>query len=239
MQKGLSKIALTVFGLLFSVSIARGQYAAERLAQADSLFSMKKYTQSLEVYTGLFSEKVFSPAMLLRMAFIEEGLMHKANALYYLNLYYQYTFDEAAMRKIQEIAEANRFTGYDQTDLDKLETTWRKYGYLVTLALALMAGVFTTLTVISDRNKKPFWVAQFVCLALLLIHLNYPFKERAIIQQGTAYLMSGPSAGSSVVAAIGEGHRVTILGREDVWVKILWKDREVFVRESHIKSTRI
>ncbi|MCK6616258.1 MAG: SH3 domain-containing protein [Cyclobacteriaceae bacterium] len=239
MQKGFLKIALSVFGLFISLNIVLGQLPADRLAQADSLFKQKKYTQSLELYASLFNEKIFSPAMLLRMAFIEEGLMHKANALYYLNVYYQYTFDEAAIRKIQEIAEVNRFTGYEQTDLDKLEMAWRKHGYLVTLVLVVVAALFTVLLVIRGRTRKSYWAAQSFCLALLLAHLNFPFQEKAIIQQGTAYLMSGPSAGSSVVAAIGEGHRVTVLGREDVWVKVVWKDREVFVRESNIKSTRI
>ncbi|QOI96177.1 MAG: SH3 domain-containing protein [Flammeovirgaceae bacterium] len=239
MQKAFLKIALAVFGLLLSLNSVQGQSPTQQLARADSLFNIKKYTQSLEVYTELVDKKIFSTAMLLRMAFIEEGLMHKANALYYLNLYYQYTFDEAAIRKIQEIAEANRFTGYEQTDLDKLEMAWRKHGYLVTLVLVVVAVVFTVLLVVSNRNRKAHWAAQSFCFALLLIHLNFPFKEKAIIKQGTAYLMSGPSAGSSVVAVIGEGNRVTVLGREDVWVKVLWQDREVYVRESNVKAIKI
>lgn len=227
-----------VFGLFFAFSVSPAQSPVRQLAEADSLFQLKKYTQSLELYSALFNQQLHSQAMLLRMAFVEEGLSRYADAIYYLNLYYNRTFDEAAMTKIQELATANHFSGYEQTDMDRMTTAWRRYGQLVTLILVVIAFLFTALTVGMAKdspNKTSVWIAQSFVLLLLLIHLNFPFDKKAVIKNSTAYLMSGPSAGASVVAKISEGHRVTILGKKDVWVKIRWENKEVFVRESHVK----
>jgi len=46
--------------------------------------------------------------------------------------------------------------------------------------------------------------------------------------------MSGPSAGSSTVAVLTEGHQLEIIGRKDVWVNVRWMDKEVFVKENVI-----
>jgi hypothetical protein len=239
MQNRCLNIALAVSGLLFLLLVSRAESPASQLSKADSLFQLKKYTQSLELYAALFNQQHYSQAMLLRMAFIEEGLSRYADAIYYLNLYYNRTFDEAAMAKIKELASANNFSGYEQTDMDKMALAWRRYGHLVTLVLTSIAFLLTLLLLIMAKEKvrrKSIWLAQSSVLLLLLIHLNYPFEKEAIILNDTAYLMSGPSAGASVVAEISEGHRVKVLGKEDVWVKIKWKNRSVFVRESNVKS---
>jgi len=59
---------------------------------ADSLFNQQKYTQSFEIYNRILkTDNLTSPAMLLKMAYIKEGLGDYSNALYYLNLYYLQT----------------------------------------------------------------------------------------------------------------------------------------------------
>ncbi|MGB3465691.1 MAG: hypothetical protein WBA74_10490, partial [Cyclobacteriaceae bacterium] len=55
----------------------------DRLTTADSLFQAKKYTESFELYEQIIVEDMaYSPAMLLKMAFIKEGLGDYSNALY-------------------------------------------------------------------------------------------------------------------------------------------------------------
>ncbi|MFN3840082.1 MAG: hypothetical protein ACK4RF_05175 [Cyclobacteriaceae bacterium] len=237
MQNRFLKIALAAVGLLFLLNSSHAQPSTDVLAKADSLFSLKKYTQSLELYSELFRGKKYSPAMLLRMAFIEEGLAHYANTLYYLSLYYQHTFDRAAMEKIQQLAATHRFTGYEQSDLDRMANAWRRYGHRVTLVLAGLALLLTVALVLYKRKpiKTAVGISQLVVLLLLLIHLNFPFAKKGIIDNGITYLMTGPSAGASVVGKIGEGHCVTMLDKTDVWVKIRWENKEVFVRESNLK----
>jgi uncharacterized protein YgiM (DUF1202 family) len=60
------------------------------LVKADSLFEQKKYTESFDLYEQILDEEqLASPKMLLKMAFIKEGLGDYSRALYFLNVYYQ------------------------------------------------------------------------------------------------------------------------------------------------------
>src|SRR3954468_14023429 len=86
------------FSCLYSVA------QSQKITQADSLFRAKQYTQSLEVYQSLFNEQKYSPAMLLKMAYIQEGLGKIGQTLYYLKLYHLATDDEQALRKMEELA---------------------------------------------------------------------------------------------------------------------------------------
>lgn len=238
MQKGYLKITLAGFILLAQLPGARAQSPFAQLTTADSLFSQKKYTQSFDYYQSLFNQNLVSPAMLLRMAYVEEGLGRFDDAMYYLGQYYNHTFDEAALTKMQELAKAHKFTGYEWSEMDRLAAAWRRYGYLVTALLVALTFIFTGVLVrqpLRGKRATTWWVIQSFFLVLLLVHLNYPFKKSAIVQNGNTYLMSGPSAGAPVVDKIGEGHRVKVLGKVDVWVKIKWNEEEVFVRESDIK----
>ena len=44
--------------------------------------------------------------MLLKMAYIQEGLNHVGQALYYLNLYYLASKDKSVLGKMEELANA-------------------------------------------------------------------------------------------------------------------------------------
>src|SRR5690348_1763124 len=76
---------------------------AQKIKQADSLFQAKQYTQSLALYQSVFNEKKYSPAMLLKMAYIQEGLGKIGQTLYYLRLYYLASDDEQALHKMEEL----------------------------------------------------------------------------------------------------------------------------------------
>jgi len=73
MQKRILQTAAVAALLLLSLS-TNAQVFGYRLKMADSLYGKKQYTQSLELYREIFNERNYSPAMLLRMAYIEEGL---------------------------------------------------------------------------------------------------------------------------------------------------------------------
>ncbi|HET9052993.1 MAG TPA: SH3 domain-containing protein, partial [Cyclobacteriaceae bacterium] len=94
MQNRVLKIVnLSLFLLLFPLALS-AQSNNPLLGRADSLFQQKRYIQSLELYQKLFEGHRYTPAMLLRMAYVEEGLNNIARAAYYLNLYYLATRDE-------------------------------------------------------------------------------------------------------------------------------------------------
>ena len=46
--------------------------------------------------------------------------------------------------------------------------------------------------------------------------------------------MEGPSSGSSVLAIVSEGHKLTIEGKYDVWFKVKWNGKDAFIKESSL-----
>ena len=82
----------------FQVTIAR-KISGFRLKTADSLFITKKYTQSLDHYEQILKQGQYTPAMLLKMAYVHEGLNEIGSAMYYLNLYHIATNDKMVLWK--------------------------------------------------------------------------------------------------------------------------------------------
>ena len=242
MQKWICKILVVISLALATTSMAAP--TSKVLTAADSLYNNKQYTQAFDLYKTLFAEDKYSPAMLLRMAYIQEGLGHLGESLYYLNLYFLSSDDTQALKKMEELAEKNSLEGY-QTDETTNALAWLQEHYntiawiLASVAIFLLALIYYQL---AKTTFKPILTTVGLCatLAFLFIHINFSTKaDRGIVAVAPTYLMSGPSAGASVVAIIGEGHQLPITGKEDVWLKVEWKDREVFVREFLVREIRL
>src|SRR5699024_6607043 len=140
MQKLKNKFpVLIVLLLLFSTQTTKAQSDESILKKADSLFEANRYTQSLALYHQLFKEQdAYSPQMLLKMAFINEGLGNYSKALYYLNIYYLKTSDKEVRLKIEELAEKHQLSGYQFTDVDFFLNFYHRYlSELIFLGLAL------------------------------------------------------------------------------------------------------
>src|SRR6185436_7100842 len=86
------------------------------LAKADSLYSSKQYTQALDFYQLLHKSGQYTPAMLLKVAHIQEGLGRLGESLYYLNLYFLATDDQQALKKMEELAKKNNLEGYETSE---------------------------------------------------------------------------------------------------------------------------
>ena len=218
-----------------------GAHQPEALKQADSLFNASKYTESFEVYESILVDGGYTNSMLLKMAFIKEGLGDVSGALYYLNLYYNKTSDKRVLEKMEEIAEANQLLGFKSGDKDFFIGLFDKFEYYI-IVLAAVLSLF--LLIMTWRQKKyqkeppvSLGVLYIVSLGFLVTLMNYDFSaNRGIINDQDTYLMTGPSAGANVHTIINKGHRVEILGKEGIWIRIKWGNDEVYVRENKIMS---
>src|SRR5688572_21789201 len=130
MQSWVLKIVVSV-SILFSVSATPivAQVSGHRLKQADSLYLDKKYTQSLEHYQTILNQNEYTPAMLLKMAHIQEGLNRIGQALYYLNLYYLASNDKTVLTKMEELATRYNLEGYENTDADRALSFYHDYHF--------------------------------------------------------------------------------------------------------------
>ena len=244
LQTPFLKNVITSAILALSLYNVCAQSHTAELKKADSLFQAKQYTQSFELYATLLKEKQYSSAMLLKMAYSQEGLGHTSMSLYYLNLYYQASHDEQALGKMEEIASKNRLEGYQLSDFSKLFILLQRYSFQITTMLLSITLFFFVLIFFQKikQQKKPVApaIALVFFLALLFVYNHFgDYMKVGIVATSSTYLMSGPSAGSSVIDIIGEGHQLNILGQTDVWIKVNWKDKEVFIKESSLLPVRL
>ncbi len=211
------------------------------LEYADSLYNHGKYTQALESYKDLLSDTgSASPAMLLKMAFIEEGLEDYGSALYYLNLYYLQTFEEAALQKMENLAKRHHLRGYEQTDSEYFTNFYFRYSPIIIAGIiGLAVLVFGILYYQKSRLKRrpTGWAILLVGLYACLFYLtNFGLDyQRGVLTGEYNLLRDAPSSASQPQTVAGSGHRVKVVGKKDTWIKVLWEGEEKYVRESQIK----
>ncbi len=243
MQKsGFKKLKL--FGIVFAALIFALEINAqptEKLSKADSLFQAKRYTQSLELYRGILEENYSSPAMLLKMAYISEGLERPAYALFYLNLYQLKTSDEAVSVKMENMAKDNGFSGYTAGTEDFLRSLFYRFRDQLILLVAAFA-VFSISVAIYQKRKHqvrpvfPVLLAVFFIVGLFYLVNFTTVSSFGIIGDPASPVMAGPSSASDLLATSRAGHKVRIMNRGDVWVKILWNDRVAYIKRNHLRS---
>jgi hypothetical protein len=213
------------------------------LVHADSLFESRNYTASLRLYDSLFAQHQYSPAMLLKMAYIEEALGHVSMPLYYLSLYHLATGEEAVALKMQDLADKHRLLGYRQSDLDRAGWAYYHYHHPITLLLsALCAFVFSAM--LYQRLRRgvrplPLAFTLLFLLALLFIHTGSSLSPRGIIVMPSTVVMARPSAGSGVLDVLGEGHRLPITGRKDHWVEVEFRGQRGYVNAGRIRAVTL
>jgi hypothetical protein len=238
MQKRVLKIKGILLFLMCWAVFAHAQTSSYRLQAADSLFEKKQYTQSLEHYEAILKNNEYTPAMYLKMAFIHEGLGHIGRALYYLDLYQHISGDRTALTKMAELADKYQLEGYETTDIDLLLTWYReKYMYITFSLTAICIFLLAIAIRQKSKQKRPIGAAVFVFIlsCITTVHLYYGEEfNRGIIADANTFVMAGPSPGSNVLERLGEGHRLDIVGKEDVWLKVRWRGQIAYVKENGV-----
>ncbi len=223
---------------LISFSHSFGASYPEKIKTADSLFRAKQFTQSFDNYQLVLKDHHYSPAMLLKMAYIQEGLGHTGLCLYYLNLYFLASDDEQALTKMTEMAAKFRLEGYDFGSDFEIGHFMRKYNQILALAFTSILVLLSAIIYYQKkRGKAPLFalIVMIIFSGLLLYQLNFlQGLQTGIIAKSPSYLMTGPSAGSSVAGIAGEGHQLILLGKEDIWMKVQWKGQEVYIKEMNV-----
>jgi hypothetical protein len=239
MQTKVLKILLIMFFPLFCLA----QINRQKIARADSLFRTKQFTQSFTIYQALLAQNQYSPAMLLKMAFIQEGLGHQGLCLYYLNLYQQVSDDHQAATKMEDLANKHRLEGYQSSDGSRVMHFFQKNNLRIVALLSVIIFFFFAL-LFYQKRKGDGVVATVLLIAFFSVSLfavaNWGGKpSQVIISSGTTYLMSGPSAGASVISILDEGHRLTVQSEKDVWLKVKWKEKDAYVKKNNVLSIRL
>ena len=220
--------------LVFSILNYLDSEANPKLSKADSLFKLKKFTESKAIFSEIIATGKASPALLLKLAYINEGLGNYVEALFHLNSYYILTSNEQALEKMRDIAEKNDLVGYEYSDYYFFRNILIEFKREVEISIFTILVFLTFLSFQKSQSKKSFRTiiyAQMIIILILGFLVNDLFeKDQAIIKVDNAILMSAPSAGAEPIEIIEKGHLIEVLSRHDTWIKILWHEQEVFIK---------
>jgi len=241
MQNILSKIS--AFLIIFLAVLAEPAYAQDdnlTLAKADSLFQNQRYSDAFVLYEQLLvQDQHYSPQMLLKMAYIKEGLRDYTSAMYYLHLFYTKEPSRSTLKKMEELAQVHRLYGYEYSDLQFFKTQFSKH-YMHILELMLLAAVITV-TIMLFRWRRGFrfssgFKAGFILyLLFILYYINFlNLGDEGIIKNIHVAIMSAPSAGADWITTASQGHKVPITGEQDIWYEIKWRGEKAYIRKSNL-----
>ncbi len=241
----IKKLLPTLFTLVLYQLGGFAQTTNPLLLRADSLFTQQQFTQSFELYDSIYRYAgEASPAMLLKMAYIKEGLGDVTSAQYYLNEYYLATANEQALQKMEDLAETNELEGYEHNDITFFFNLYYKnYNWLVIGLIVICLTLFALLVYQKIKFRHPAPVNTFLLLALLtglfiLVNFGKDYNRGIIIKNNT-FIMAAPSAGANLLDVTGKGHKVVVSGRQDVWYKIEWQGQEGYIKAKNVKLLNI
>jgi len=245
-QMNVFKILLILHACIFIHSFsAKAQEMEESLQIGDSLFLARQYTQALRIYDAIFETgEMVAPAMLLKMAYIYEGLEKVPDALYYLNLYYLETNDESALQKMNDLATRHNLSGYDLGGFELITRFYYAFFNQIVLGIAMailvLFGFMSYNKLVKKKGVSKPAFAMIIFSVLLFYLINFGQRSKmGIIDNSNCYLMSGPSSSSDVIDIVKAGHRVKIIDHKDVWVKIQWGEKTAYTKEKNIKRISI
>jgi tetratricopeptide (TPR) repeat protein len=210
------------------------------LKKADSLYKIQNFSASEAIFERELP-KIEKPShiIFLKLANINEKKGDYLRSLYYLNKAYEIKPNEKILAKLSDIAQKYDLKGYEMNDFNFLILLYKQYsGFLIGLMLVIAIYIFVVLFIKKYKNQyTPF--SQKVILAIYLIGiatlLNLPDKyHQGIINSDGVLLRTEPSAASGVEVSINKGHRLNIIGGEDIWRRVFWNDKLLYVKQSDI-----
>jgi hypothetical protein len=235
-----NRIFLTKFIIFFIVFIQSFNCQANitKLQKADSLFTTKNYQEAMIIYKDLLLNDVtFSPAMLLKMAFISEGIGDYSDASFYLAKYYDQNPNPRVITKIKVLTDQVTLYGYELNDSDRFMKFLIDLQMEITsfFAVLLMLSLILLFVFRKKADKPRYYLPSFLFLILTFSSNNFLSEPKSGIVTGSPTLvMDQPTAGGKLLKVVYPGHRVIIKTTKDVWYEVNWGDQKAFVKKENI-----
>jgi len=199
------------------------------------LFNSKNYQEALVIYESiLHQDQSYSPAMLLKMAFISEGVGDFSKTILYLSKYYDHNPSPQIPNKIKELTNQNSLSGYSVTDREQFLSILTKNSQTITSTLGLLLLV-SLIALVLKGFQKGYFITSLVLIGAVFLSNNFLEQpETGLITGNPSLIMSKPSAGGDLIRQVGPGHRIVIKSSVDIWYKIEWENREAYVKKNQI-----
>jgi hypothetical protein len=210
----------------------------ERLNLADSLFASRQYKEALTHYESLLNEgQMYSPAMLLKMAFITEGMGNFPQATYYLSKYYSYNPNPKVIEKIKSLTNQSNLIGYTLSDQDQFLRVLFDYQQEITSVFAVMMLGFLIMVFVLPSKRNGFLLPASFFLVLTFASNNLLQQpDLAIVTGSPTLIMDKPTAAGSMIRKVDAGHRVVIKSSHDIWYEIKWGERTAYIKKSNLSK---
>jgi tetratricopeptide (TPR) repeat protein len=222
------------------MQLAKSQSDVRFIKRADSLYKTENYSAA-ELFFEQNLEKNKKPSTLLylKLALIKEKKGDFLKSMYYLNKAYELSPNEKILAKLNEIASVHELKGYELSDFNFLILFYKQYsGFLVALLLILGIYIFVILFIkkyksnLTPFNQKLFLIIYLLGIGLLL---NLPDKyHQGIINHDGVLLRSEPSSAAPIAESLNKGHRLNVIGGNDIWRRVIWDDKFLYLKESDI-----
>ncbi|MGJ3235477.1 hypothetical protein [Marivirga sp.] len=236
------KFKILICFLILSVTntyLISAQSLEKELVKADSLYEKKQYITAIKIYNKIYKEGKSSPAMLLKLARIEEGMNNIGASIYYLENYYQQTKDEKALDYLRESTEKKNALGFDYGigyKADLFYKEWKIY-FKLFFSIILFLGLGMMIKNQKSTAKKRYYFTVALIPILIVAFLNnYEGRSEAIITTNPSFLHEGPSAGANLVRKIDVPAKIQVKKQVDVWSKVIFEEKEAYIKTSQIKK---
>ena len=208
------------------------------IQKADSLFNLKRYSESKILYDSIFyKENKYSNSMLLKMATIEESLDNYEKSIYYLELFQKNKNENKVLDKINDIVDDKNLNGFENSDKKIFINIYKKYrSNILALLLTLISIIFIVNLVRYFRKNVinfilPFFYISSV-LSLLIINIKPP--SDAIVFKDYTFIMKEPSSGSDLYSILNKGDKLIVSKDLEVWYEIILDGKKRYVRKKNV-----
>ena len=204
---------------------------------ADSLFNQGSYKEAMQIYEVNYQLGVYSPAMLLKMAFISEGIGNTESATLYLTKYYDLNPSPQTITKIKSLTNQTELVGYEVSDGMRFVLFLVEYREVIVAALTLF--LVLSLIILWSKGKSlteaRFYWPSVILITLIFVTNNFlKGPNTAIVTKSPTLIMSKPTAGGDPVDLVEPGHRVKIKSSKDIWYEVEWKNKIAYIKKDHV-----
>ena len=225
---------LSIFFFLFLQSI-HCQADVPQLMIADSLFNQRSYKEAMQIYQENYQSGIYSPSMLLKMAFISEGIGDKESAALFLSKYYDLSPNPQTITKIKSLTGQNELVGYEVSDGMRFVLFLVEYKEIVVGILSLLLVVSIIFLWSKGENEaRFFWPSGLLITLIFLINNFLKGPNTGLVTGSPTYIVSKPSAGGELIDLVEPGHRVKIRSSKDVWYEVEWKDQIAYIKKEKV-----
>tara|TARA_B000000475_G_scaffold215605_1_gene177913 strand:+ start:2670 stop:3380 length:711 start_codon:yes stop_codon:yes gene_type:complete len=223
------------FFLLLISSHSRGN--ENLLLKGDSLFELKKYVEAKEYYDILYFDKeLYTNSMLLKLAFIENGLGNFEKSIFYLSKHKKEDDNEIIDQNLFNLVTENDLKTYDNSDYDYLLKIYKtNKQYIIIFLLTVLLTVFCLNIIRRKRNQKIKYIKTFFTLSvIIMLMINIKGAQEGIILNENTFIMNNPSSGSDVYQIIKKGEKIKIISESEVWYEVELENQRKYIRKKNI-----